>query len=55
MTDETTTPALIEAVWLAFSGQALAYDSVAAEAVTPTGLAREHGCRMILTDFRNIE
>jgi glycine dehydrogenase len=40
-TDETTTAALIEAVWLAFSGQALAYDSVAAEPVTPAGLARE--------------
>jgi len=40
-TDETTTAALIEAVWLAFSGQALAYDSMAAEPVTPAGLARE--------------
>jgi glycine dehydrogenase len=40
-TDETTTPALIEAVWQAFSGQALAYDSVSAEPEIPAGLARE--------------
>jgi glycine dehydrogenase len=39
-TDETTTPALIELVWQAFSGQSLAYSTITAEPVIPAGLER---------------
>ncbi|MFN0101199.1 MAG: aminomethyl-transferring glycine dehydrogenase [Bryobacteraceae bacterium] len=40
-TDETTTPALIELVWQAFSGKSLAYESVVADPVIPAGLERK--------------
>ncbi|MBL8240165.1 MAG: aminomethyl-transferring glycine dehydrogenase [Bryobacterales bacterium] len=39
-TDETTTPAQIEGVWQAFSGETLAFGAVSAEATIPAGLGR---------------
>jgi glycine dehydrogenase len=40
-TDETTTPALIEQVWRAFSDDALRYDEVTATPAIPAGLERQ--------------